>query len=76
MAGKKAIELKNVKNSIERDILLFLKKKGDTIYGDIIKELKLSTARGQETIYSLINQGFIKHKDKTSKLKLNIEIKE
>jgi predicted transcriptional regulator len=76
MANKKTIELKSVENSIERDILLFLNKKGDTIYGDIIKELKLSTVRGQETIYSLINRGFISHKEKTSKLKLNIEIKE
>ena len=74
MENKKKIKLKSIKDPVERDILTLLKKKGECIYGEIIKELKISSARGQQATYSLITAGYIRHKNRTSKLKLNVEI--
>ncbi len=71
----KEFEIKKVNNPQEKDILLFLKENGKCIYGDIIKELKISGRRGQEAIYSLLNKGLVRHKDKTSYIELNVEIK-
>jgi len=76
MTTKKTVELNNIENQFEKDILLFLKERGECIYGEIIKDLQMSSARGQEAIYSLINQGYVKHLNKTSRLKLNIDLKE
>ena len=76
MTTKKTITLNSLENQFEKDILLFLKDRGECIYGEIIKDLQISSARGQEAIYSLINQGYIKHMDRTSRLKLNIDLKE
>ncbi len=74
MENKKTLKLQAIKDSSERDVLVFLKSRSDCIYGEIIKELRLSTAKGQEAIYSLLNKGYIKHKGKTSKLELNVEV--
>ncbi len=71
----KEFEIKKVNSPQEKDILLFLKENGKCIYGDIIKELKISGRRGQEAIYSLLNKGLVRHKDKTSYIELNVEIK-
>lgn len=71
----KEFEIKKVNNPQEKDILLFLKENGKCIYGDIIKDLKISGRRGQEAIYSLLNKGLVRHKDKTSYIELNVEIK-
>lgn len=74
MKRKDRIDIQQIKNPFEKDILLHLKNNDKCIYGEIIKELKLSTSRGQEAIYSLLNKGFIKHKDKSSFIILNVEI--
>lgn len=71
----KEFEIKKINNPQEKDILLFLKENGKCIYGDIIKDLKISGRRGQEAIYSLLNKGLVRHKDKTSYIELNVEIK-
>ncbi|WP_297091416.1 hypothetical protein [uncultured Draconibacterium sp.] len=75
MREQETIEIKKIKNPFEKAILLFLKSNGKYIYGDIIKELKLPTAKGQESIYSLMQKGLIKHVDQSSYLKLNVDIK-
>lgn len=75
MKERSELELENINNPFEKDILLFLKRNGQCIYGDIIKELKISGRRGQEAIYSLLQKGLVKHKDKTSYIELNVELK-
>lgn len=63
-------ELKNLENTFEIKIVKFLSKKGKCIYGEIFRELKIPTTRGQEAIYSLLNKGFVKHIDKSSYIEL------
>ncbi len=75
MKERSELELENVNNPFEKDILLFLNRNGKCIYGDIIKELKISGRRGQEAIYSLLQKGLVRHKDKTSYIELNVELK-
>ena len=75
MKQRSELELENIKNPFQKDILLFLSKNGKCIYGDIIKELKISGRRGQEAIYSLLQKGFVRHKDKTSYIELNVDLK-
>jgi DNA-binding MarR family transcriptional regulator len=71
----KEFEIQKVNNPQEKDILLFLKENGKCVYGDIIKELKISGRRGQEAIFSLLKKGLVKHRDKTSYIELNVELK-
>lgn len=73
--SKKTIDIHEISNQFEKDILELLNEKEQCVYGDIIKELKLSARRGQESIYSLMNKGFVKHVDQSSYLKLNVDIK-
>nr|WP_319268853.1 hypothetical protein [uncultured Draconibacterium sp.] len=75
MSNKKTIDIQNITNPFEKDILRLLEEKEKCVYGDIIKELRISARKGQESIYSLLNKGFVKHIDKSSYLKLNVDIK-
>lgn len=75
MDGKKSIDIQEINNPSEKDILMLLKRKGKYVYGDIIKDLRLPTTKGQKSIYSLIKQGLIKHVNQSSYLKLNVHIK-
>lgn len=75
MSDKKTIDIQEITNPFEKDILKLLKEKEKYVYGDIIKDLQLSTTKGQESIISLIKRGFIKHVDKSSYLMLNVNIK-
>jgi len=75
MKNKKTIDIQNIKDPSERDILLLLKTKGNCFYGDIIRELQISVSKGQNSIFSLIQQGFIKQAEKSSFIKLNVDIK-
>uniref|UniRef100_UPI0032170D1B hypothetical protein n=1 Tax=uncultured Draconibacterium sp. TaxID=1573823 RepID=UPI0032170D1B len=74
MSQKNKINIKEIENSSEKDILMYLNRKGNCIYGEIIKNLKLPNSRGQEAIYSLLSKGLIKHKDRSSVIELNVEI--
>lgn len=73
--SRKTIEIQEISNQLEKDILKLLEEKEKYVYGDIIKELKLSARKGQESIYSLMNKGFVKHVDQSSYLKLNVDLK-
>jgi predicted transcriptional regulator len=71
---RKKIDIKKVTNPDEKKILLFLHHRGKCIYGEIMKELQISSTRGQEAIYSLMTKGMVRHKDRTSYLELNVEL--
>ncbi|QIA08974.1 hypothetical protein [Draconibacterium halophilum] len=73
--SKKTIDIHEVNNQFEKDILKLLDEKEKCVYGDIIKDLKVSARRGQEAIFSLIDKGFVKHVDQSSYLKLNVDLK-
>ena len=75
MNDKKEVDISRVNNPYEKDVLTFLSRNGKCIYGDIIKELKISASKGQEAIYSLLSKGFIKHQDKSSYIELNVDLK-
>lgn len=73
--SRKTIDIQEISNQFEQDILRLLEEKEKYVYGDIIKDLKLSARKGQELIYSLINKGLVKRVDQSSYLKLNVDIK-
>ena len=73
--SKETIDIQEISNQFEKDILKLLEEKEKCVYGDIIKDLKLSARRGQKLIYFLINKGFVKRVDQSSYLKLNVDIK-
>jgi hypothetical protein len=70
MDENKNNNIRKVENTFEKQIVTFLNKKGKCIYGQIFRELKIPTTRGQEAIYSLINKGVVKHIDKSSYIEL------
>ncbi len=72
MANKKAIELERIKNPLEKNILNLLTEKGECLYGEIIKELRISSSKGQVAIFSLLEQGLI-IVDKSSSIKLKAD---
>jgi predicted transcriptional regulator len=69
------IKIKSIDNPFEKEILLYLKQNGKSIYGEIIKELKISGRRGQEAINSLLNKGFVKYPEKSTHIELNVDLK-
>ncbi|KJF42733.1 MULTISPECIES: hypothetical protein [Draconibacterium] len=73
--SKETIDIQKISNQFEKDILILLNEKEKYVYGDIIKDLKLSARRGQELISSLLNKGLVKRIDQSSYLKLNVDIK-
>ena len=73
--SKETIGIQKISNQFEKDILILLNEKEKYVYGDIIKDLKLSARRGQELISSLLNKGLVKRIDQSSYLKLNVDIK-
>ena len=72
---QKHLSIQNIHDPYEKKILLFLDKNRESVYGDIFKELRISGAKGQEAIYSLFEQGLIRHKRQTNSIELNVEIK-
>lgn len=70
MTKNKEINLIKTDNPFEKEIVALLFKKGKCIYGEIFRELKIPTAKGQRAIYSLINKGLVQHIDKTSYIAL------
>ncbi len=75
MTENKKIDLEEIDNPFEKKIVAFLSNKGKCIYGEIFRELKIPTTRGQEAIYSLITKGLVKHIDKTSYIELASTVK-
>lgn len=75
MTEQKRISIQSLEDQYEKDILTYLNQKGESIYGDIFKELRISVTKGQEAIYSLLQKGWIRHKNRSSFIELNVEIK-
>nr|WP_321355452.1 hypothetical protein [uncultured Draconibacterium sp.] len=73
--SRRTIDIQEISNQFEQDILKLLDEKEKYVYGDIIKDLKLSARKGQILIHSLINKGLVKRVDQSSYLKLNVDIK-
>lgn len=74
MSTLKKINITSIDNQYEKDILSFLNKNGESVYGDIFKGLKISATKGQEAIFSLLKKGLIKHKERSSFIELNVDI--
>lgn len=72
MKGEKSILMSKIEDSLEEDIVLYLKKNGESQYGEIIKELQISASKGQVAIFSLLRKEIIQV-DKSSVIKLNTE---
>lgn len=75
MHDKTEVKIQSIDNQFEKDILLFLKENGKSIYGEIFKQLKISGRRGQEAIFSLLNKGLVKHPEKSTNIELNVDLK-
>jgi len=75
MDKKTIINIEKIEEKTEKDIIELLNNKGKCLYGEIIKELKLSVFQGQSTIYSLISRGIISHKNRSAYLQLNVTLK-
>jgi hypothetical protein len=63
-----------IKNPKEREILKLLKAQGACLYGDIFKQLGISSTEGQHLIFSLLSKGFIKYQYRSSHIELNVEL--
>jgi len=67
--------LQEIQNPKEKEILKLVKAKGSCLYGDIFKQLSISTTEGQQIIFSLLSRGLIKYQYHSSNLELNVELR-
>ncbi len=67
--------LTEIKNPKEREILKLLKARGACLYGDIFKQLGISSTEGQHLIFSLLSKGLIKYKYRSSHIELSVDLK-
>ncbi|PKP09025.1 MAG: hypothetical protein CVU09_13245 [Bacteroidetes bacterium HGW-Bacteroidetes-4] len=74
MQELKKIELKKITNKTEKQILHLLNEKEKCHVGEIVKELSLSAIKGPQVIGSLLEKGFIKHPEQSSRLQLNVNL--
>ena len=71
----KKVHTSEIKNPTELRILKLLEDKGACLYGDIFKELSISSSEGQHIIFSLLSRDLIKYQYRSSMIELNIELK-
>jgi len=74
MDKNKQLDLNELKEPIEREVILYINKNGLCAYGEIIRNLKLSYSKGQEVIGLLASKGYIKFIGRTSNLELGANI--
>lgn len=70
MSTKTLLKLNELKDPIEREVILYINKNEQCAYGEIIRNLKLSYTKGQEVIGLLVSKGYIKFIGRTSNLEL------
>jgi hypothetical protein len=58
----------------ERQVLLLLEEKGNCLYGNIFKELKIAHTKGAKIISYLMNKGYIKNVGWSSYYELAINL--
>lgn len=75
MKDMKTVYLHDIKNPKEQEILKLLKTKGACLYGDIFRQLSLSSSESQHVIFSLLSRGLIKFQYRSSNIELNVELK-
>lgn len=73
MTKKDKIDISNFSTD-EKKIIKLLEIKGEYLYGNIFKELKLSQIKGTEAILSLTKKKVIKNVGRTSYYQLNVEL--
>ena len=71
----KTVYLHDIENLTEQAILKLLKTKGPCLYGDIFKQLSISSNEGQQCIFKLLSNRLIRFQHRTSIIELNIELK-
>ena len=62
LENNKKFDLTNTSHE-EQKVLELLDEKGDCLYGNILKELKIAYTTGAEIIQSLTHKGYIKQID-------------
>lgn len=72
----KTVYLCDIENPKEQEILQLLKTGGACLYGDIFKQLSISSSEGQHLIFSLLSRGLIKYQYRSSNIELNVELKQ
>jgi predicted transcriptional regulator len=70
----KKVYLREIKNPKELQILQLLNSRGTCLYGDVFKELSISSTEGQHIIFSLLSRGLIKYQYRSSYIELNVEL--
>ena len=71
----KTVHTSEIKKPKELQILQLLKARGACLYGDIFKELSISSSDGQHIIFSLLSRGLIKYQYRSSYIELDVELK-
>lgn len=70
----KKVHTSEITNPKELQILLLLNTKGACLYGNVFKELSISSTEGQHIIFSLLSRGLIQYQYRSSKIELNVEL--
>jgi transcription initiation factor IIE alpha subunit len=74
MEKMKTVYLEEIKNPKEKEVLKLLNDKGKCLYGNIFKELSISSTEGQHIIFSLLSRGLIKYQYHSSNIELNVRL--
>ena len=75
MDEMKTILLDEIKNPKEKEVLKLLNARGKCLYGNIFKELAISSTEGQHIIFSLLSRGLIKYQYRSSNIELNVKLR-
>jgi hypothetical protein len=75
MGEMKTILLDEIKNPKEKEVLKLLNARGKCLYGNIFKELAISSTEGQHIIFSLLSRGLIKYQYRSSNIELNVKLR-
>jgi hypothetical protein len=75
MDEMKTIMLDEIKNPKEKEVLKLLNARGKCLYGNIFKELAISSTEGQHIIFSLLSRGLIKYQYRSSNIELNVKLR-
>ena len=75
MVEMKTILLEEIKNPKEKEVLKLLNDRGKCLYGNIFKELAISSTEGQHIIFSLLSRGLIKYQYRSSHIELNVKLR-
>ena len=71
----KTVFLDEIENPKEKEILNLLNSQGACLYGDIFRQLAISSMEGQHIIFSLLSRGLIKYQYRSSNIELNVQLK-